>query len=152
MRIVRRILWGLAALLIVLQFFQIDKTNPETDPSKDFFTLVGDAPEDVAYLVKTVCYDCHSHETKYPWYTYIAPINWWIKDHINHGREKLNFSTFGDYPARRAAHKLEECYEEIENGKMPLKSYTWMHTEARLTPQQETLLINWFKEQEKNWK
>lgn len=139
------------ALLVVSQFIQIDKTNPEYDASKDFITMVN-APDDIAHILKTACYDCHSYETKYPWYTYISPLNWWIKDHIVEGREHLNYSTWGDLPARRAAHKLEECYEEIENRKMPLKSYTWAHSEARLTPEQRTLLVDWFKEEEKKAK
>lgn len=150
-RIIRRIVLVLLALLVVAQFFQIDKKNPDYDASKDFITMVN-APEDIAYILKVTCYDCHSYKTKYPWYTSIAPINWWVKDHIDEGREHLNFSTWGDLEQRRAAHKLEECYEEVEEHKMPLKSYTWTHTDARLTPEQRTLLVDWFKEEERKAK
>lgn len=148
-RIIRRIIWVLIGVFIVAQFFQIDKTNPEYDATKDFITMVN-PPEDITYILKTACYDCHSYETKYPWYTNITPVNWWVKDHIDHGREHLNFSTWGDYPARRIGRKLEECHEEVEKGVMPLKSYARAHTEARLTPEQRALVVEWFKEQERN--
>jgi hypothetical protein len=150
-RIIKRIIWGVFAILIIAQFFQIDKTNPEFDASKDFLKVV-DAPEDIAFMLKTTCYDCHSYETKYPWYTSISPINWWVKDHIDEGRDKLNFSIWADYPERRANHKLEECYEEVEKMLMPLRSYTRVHSEARLTPEQRATIVEWFKEQEQKTK
>lgn len=146
-KIIKRIALVLVAIFLVAQFFQIDKTNPDYDASKDFITMVN-APDDIAQMLKVTCYDCHSYETKYPWYTYVTPVNWWIKDHIEEGREHLNFSTWGDLEPRRAAHKMEECYEETEEKHMPLNSYTWAHAEARLTSEQRAQLVDWFKEKE----
>lgn len=126
-----------------MQFVQVDKTNPSSDPALSLSAMV-DIPSDVDVVLKAACYDCHSHETKYPWYFYISPFSWWLKGHINGARENMNFSIWGTYSAEDAAHILEECAEEVEEGKMPLKSYTWGHPEARLSAEQKTLLINWF--------
>ncbi|MCO6480949.1 MAG: heme-binding domain-containing protein [Phaeodactylibacter sp.] len=134
---------ALLAALVIIQFFGIDKTNPPVNQSEEFMTLAA-PPADVAQLIKDACYDCHSHETKYPWYTNIEPVSWWIKDHIEHGREHLNFSAWGAYDAEKKAHKAEECGEEVEKGKMPLKSYLPMHPEARLSDAQRERLSSWF--------
>ena len=135
--------WALLGVLVIIQFFGIDKTNPPVNASEEFMTLAA-PPADVAQLLKDACYDCHSHETEYPWYTNIEPVSWWIAHHIEEARGHLNFSTWGTYNAEKKAHKAEECGEEVEKGKMPLKSYLPMHPEARLTDAQRALLTNWF--------
>lgn len=140
---IKRIGLGLVAVLIIIQFFGIDKENPPVDASKEFMALTA-PPADVADLIKASCYDCHSHETKYPWYTNVAPLSWWIGHHIEEGRAELNFSQWGDYPAEKAAHKAEESAEEIEEKHMPLKSYLITHGEARLTKEQRERLSTWF--------
>lgn len=140
------IISGVIGVLIILQFFQIDKTNPPTDPSKDFMNAVN-PPTEVAAMVKTACYDCHSYQTEYPWYTYTQPLAWWVKDHIDHGRDELNFSEWTEYTAKRADHKLEEAAEYTLNEEMPLPSYTWAHGDARLTEEQRKTLADWFEAQ-----
>lgn len=142
----RTILLGVLAVLIIMQFIRIDKTNPETDPSKDLLTLLN-PPAEIAQMIKVSCNDCHSHHTVYPWYTNIAPFSYWIKHHINEGREHLNFSVWEDYNNKRAHHKLEECYEEVLEGHMPLPSYLWMHGEAKLDSDQQKKLAGWFESQ-----
>ena len=142
----KKVLVGLLIALVLLQFIRIDKTKPETDPNNDFLALL-QPPQDIASIISTTCYDCHSHETTYPWYSNIAPISFWLKGHVNEGRHHLNFSEWATYTNKRAHHKLEECYEEVEEGHMPLPSYTWTHQEARLSEQQRTSLANWFKGQ-----
>ena len=136
---------GLLAIFVVLQFFRIDKTNPPVDSKNDFLTI-SQAPNDIAQMMKAACYDCHSHETKYPWYTNISPVSWWIKGHVDHGKEHLNFSEWGSYSADKAHHKLEECYEEVEGKKMPLTPYIFLHSEAWLTDEQRSQLVEFFKE------
>ncbi|MCB0583915.1 MAG: heme-binding domain-containing protein [Phaeodactylibacter sp.] len=136
---------AILAALVIIQFFGIDKTNPPVIEGESFMA-VAQPPAEVARLLKDACYDCHSHETEYPWYTSIAPVSWWIGHHIEEGREHLNFSTWGTYNAEKKAHKAEECGEEIEKGEMPLTSYLPMHPEARLTAAQKEQLISWFKE------
>ena len=135
--------YALLILLLVMQLFRIDKTNPPADFSKDFITLTQPPPE-IAGMLKTSCYDCHSNATTYPWYTNVAPISWWIKHHINDGRKHLNFSIWGSYTSRKADHKLEECVEMTEEGEMPMTSYTLLHGKAKLSKEQQAALVSWF--------
>lgn len=139
---------GLLAVLVIIQFFRIDKENSETIPRKDFITQTS-PPEAIQKLLKNACYDCHSNTTKYPWYSNVAPISWWVKDHINEGREELNFSNWADYSLKKQIHKMEECWEMIEEGEMPLESYLITHGEAELTAEEKELFIEWFKGMEK---
>jgi hypothetical protein len=136
--------WALLVFIIIAQFFRIDKTNPESDPANDFITINNPPPE-LATLMKNACYDCHSNHTRYPWYTNIAPVSWWIKGHINYAREQVNFSEWTAYDAKKANHKLEECVEWVGEGKMPLKSYAWLHKEAKMTDTQRKELADWFE-------
>ncbi len=140
----RKILLGIAAVLLILQFFQIDKTNPEADPALDFMNI-HNPPGQIASMLKTACYDCHSYHTRYPWYTYTQPLAWWIEDHIDHGREELNFSEWATYSDRRADHKLEEAVEYTLNEEMPLPSYLIAHGDADLSDEQRKILADWFE-------
>ena len=139
----KKILIGVVIVLVGIQFIRIDKTNPPVDASKDFMTIT-DPPEEVEKLIRTSCYDCHSNESTYPWYSNIAPVSWWVKDHINEAREELNFSEWGTYEWKRTDHKLEECAEEVDEGEMPLKSYLIAHSEARLSDEDRAKLVDWF--------
>lgn len=141
--LVKKIGLGLLAVLVLIQFIRIDKTNPPLEPGNDFLTVAG-VPVETGQLIKAACYDCHSHHSVYPWYTNIAPVSWWIKNHINEGRHHLNFSTWNTYEAKKKDHKLEECVEEVKEGHMPIASYTWMHPEAKLSQQQREQLVAWF--------
>lgn len=138
----KKIIFGLIVLLVLIQFIRIDKTNPPVNKSIDFITLTKPSPE-VQGILLTSCYDCHSNETTYPWYTNVAPLSWWLKHHINEGREHLNFSEWGNYPEKRQQHKLEECVEEVNEGEMPLSSYTITHKDAILSPAQQEALSAW---------
>ncbi|MFN0015662.1 MAG: heme-binding domain-containing protein, partial [Saprospiraceae bacterium] len=89
------------------------------------------------------CYDCHSYETRYPWYAQIAPVSWWLSGHVKGGREHLNFNTFAALTAEDRAHALEEIAETVELGEMPLGSYTWIHSSARLSDEQKAALVAW---------
>lgn len=132
----------LLAALIVMQFFRIDKSVPEYNKTNDFITLES-PPEAVSNILVKACYDCHSNETIYPWYSEVAPLSWWLADHIDEGREHLNYSTWGEQSLKRKKHKLEEMIEEVEEGEMPLTSYTLAHWDASLTADEKTALINW---------
>ncbi|MFN8326434.1 MAG: heme-binding domain-containing protein [Flavobacteriaceae bacterium] len=140
----KKILIALLVVLVVIQFFQIDKTNPPVDLNKDFLKI-NNTPADVASVIRASCYDCHSNETKYPWYSSVQPAAWFLKGHIDEGREELNFSTYGDYQTKRKDHKLEEIIELIEKDEMPLASYTIIHKEASLSEENKTKLIEYFK-------
>ncbi|MBA3683078.1 MAG: heme-binding domain-containing protein [Bacteroidetes bacterium] len=140
----KKILVSLLILLIVCQFIQIDKTIKSVNVNTDLIELTKPDAE-IASILKVACYDCHSDQPAYPWYTNIAPFSWWIKHHINEGSHHLNFSEWGNYTQKRKDHKLDECIEMVEDDEMPMTSYTLMHKEAKLTVEQKTLLLNWFK-------
>ncbi|MDK2771086.1 MAG: heme-binding domain-containing protein [Flavobacterium sp.] len=143
----KKIFYILLLAFVVIQFFQIDKTNPPVDESQDFLKI-NNTPEAIATQIKASCYDCHSNESKYPWYSNIQPVAWFLKHHIDEGREELNFSEFGTYTAKRQAHKLDECAELIEKDEMPLSSYTIIHKDAVLDEATQKQLITYFKEME----
>ncbi|MEQ8704259.1 MAG: heme-binding domain-containing protein [Phaeodactylibacter sp.] len=143
-KLIKRILFGLLGIFVILQFFQIDKTNPTAPEGQDFITVI-QPPEDVVQILKDACYDCHSHQTTYPWYTNIQPVGWWLKGHIEEAREHLNFSTWAAYDAEKRAHKAEESAEEVGEGYMPLKAYPLTHPEARLSDEQRDRLVTWFE-------
>ncbi|MBU8881587.1 heme-binding domain-containing protein [Kaistella sp. DKR-2] len=140
----KKVLVILLVAFILIQFFPIDKNNPAPTPQMDFLTIKK-TPETTAALIRNSCYDCHSNETKYPWYTNVQPFAWFLKSHIDEGRKKLNFSTFATYEPKRQAHKLAETVEMIEKGEMPLDSYVLIHSEAKLTAPQQQELIQYFK-------
>lgn len=140
----KNILKVIVAVIVIIQFFRIDKTTSPVEPAKDFISVTN-APAKVAEIIKTSCYDCHSNQTNYPWYTNIAPVSWWIGHHIEEGKEHLNFSKWADYSVKKADHKLEEFYEEVEEGEMPLSSYTNLHGDAKLSDEDKELLISWVK-------
>jgi Haem-binding domain len=138
----KKIIIGLIVLLIAIQFFRIDKTNPPVDQTKDFIALTKPSAE-IEGILRTSCYDCHSNETTYPWYMNVAPLSWWLKHHVNEGREHLSFSTWGNYSEEQQQHKLEEVLEEVLEGEMPLSSYTIVHKETALSPAQQEKLAAW---------
>ena len=109
------------AVIVLIQFFRIDKTTPVSEPDNDMF-MVENVTSDMQSLLKTSCFDCHSNTVTYPWYTNVAPVSWWIKHHINEGREELNFNEWGSYSTKKKLHKLEEIEEMIYENEMPLKS------------------------------
>lgn len=102
-------------------------------------------PDAVKNILERSCNDCHTNYTRYPWYTNIQPIGWWMQEHIDDGKRSLNFSKFGSYTPKDQDHVMEEFREVIEKEEMPLKSYLWMHGEAQLSPKEKALLIDWAK-------
>jgi hypothetical protein len=129
---------GFGALaLVVIQLFPVDRTNPPEDGP-----LVIQDPV-VADIVDRACADCHTHNTTWPWYSRVAPVSWLLKSHVEEGREHLNFSVWQAQEPSRQDHKLEEVVEMVEEGEMPLTSYTLGHPEARLTSEERDTLIRW---------
>jgi len=143
-KIIRIALIVAAILLVIIQFFQIDKTNPKVDVTQDFIQHTN-PPTEIANLLKTACYDCHSHTTKYPWYTNVQPIAWWIKGHVDNGNEHLNFSTWTTYEPKKKTHKIEEMIEKVEGKEMPLLSYMVAHNDAWIDADQRKAMVDWFK-------
>mgnify|MGYP000497978602 CR=1 FL=1 len=144
MKLTRKILIGLLIVLALIQFIRIDKTNPET-VAKDQFHAVEEAPDEVAGIMKRACFDCHSNHTKWPWYSNVAPLSWFVGKHVREGREELNFSEWASYDSKRRHHKLEECMEEVGEGEMPLKGYVVWHDEALISPEDTATLFPYFR-------
>ena len=97
-------------------------------------------------MLRGACYDCHSDETKWPWYNRVAPVSWWLADHVNDGRKELNFSDWPQDP-KRAARKWTAISDEVSSGSMPLRSYTWMHAGARLAAGEREQFAKWAEEE-----
>lgn len=143
---IKKILLVLLIAFIGIQFIRIDKSTPEVNAADDFIAMTKPS-EEVEQILRSACYDCHSYETEYPAYAEIAPVSWWLGEHIEDGRKHLNFSIWGTYEVKKADHKLEECIEEVEEGKMPLDSYTITHGDAKLTEEQIETLNDFFKKE-----
>lgn len=140
----KKVLIVLLVAFVIIQFFRTDKTNPPVNTGTDFL-VIKKTPENVAKIIKTSCYDCHSNETIYPWYSNFQPIGWFLKGHIDDGRKHLNFSNFATYTPQKQADKLDKAAKEVESGGMPLSSFTIIHTNANLSPENKVLLVNYFR-------
>jgi len=132
----------LLIVLVVIQFFKPEKNAGEEIASQQI-TAVNSVPENVQQILKASCYDCHSNTTKYPWYSHIQPIAWFLNDHIVEGKRQLNFSTFATSPAARRYKKFKEIKEQVEKGEMPLQSYTLIHGDAVLSDSQKVAIESW---------
>lgn len=142
MSITKKILIALFVVFIIIQFIKPAKNQSVAQTPNDIFANF-EATESAKQLIQTSCYDCHSNNTVYPWYSEIQPVAWWLADHVNEGKSKLNFSEFASYKPKKADHKLEEVIEMIREGEMPLKSYSLVHGDAKLSESQKTSIISW---------
>ncbi len=138
----RKIVIVLIVILVVLQFIRPER-NHSASASPDDITAHYNVPENVQAILQKACYDCHSNNTNYPWYTNIQPFGLWMQNHVNEGKEELNFSVFNTYSPKKKAHKMGEVVEMVEQGEMPLDSYKWGHKEARLSEEESSLLVSW---------
>jgi hypothetical protein len=140
---IKKILIVLLAALVIIQFIRPAKNNKG---NKDFaITTKYDMPNNVKVVFDKACADCHSNNTKYPWYTNIQPVGYWINHHVNEGKSEINFDEFTNKKIGLQHHKLKEAIEQIEKDEMPLPSYTIIHKDAKLTKEEKDLLINWFQ-------
>ena len=151
MKFVKRILLVLLFLFVVAQFFGPEKNDGELSSLDTFFSETN-PPENVKLILKESCMDCHSDRTRYPWYFNVTPINYWMTDHIDHGKGELNFSKWAEYSLKRKEHKMEEVWEEVNKKEMPLESYTWTHSEASLTDEQIQAVVDWAKTVQDDYK
>ena len=132
----RIFLVALAVLLLGIQLVPVDRSNPPVQGEIE-------APAEVMSVIEESCYDCHSNEVRWPWYAHVAPASWLVAHDVEEGREHLNFSAWSQYDAEERAEKLEEIWEEVEDGKMPLDKYLWLHSDARLTDADRETLRAW---------
>lgn len=141
-KFLKRFFLLLLFVFIALQFVK-SKKNESASLSANDITTKYTVPADVMASLQTSCYDCHSNNSKYPWYNNIQPVSWWLADHIEEGKSKLNFNEFTSYRIGKQFRKLEEINGEIEEGGMPLSSYTLIHGKAKLSAAQKTSIANW---------
>ncbi len=145
MKILKKIAVLALFILIILQFFGPEKNIGDVSDLEPFITETNPSAS-VQTILKTACYDCHSSNTRHPWYSNIEPVSYWMSDHVKHGKDELNFSEWSTYSVKRKDHKLEEVIEEVEEGHMPISSYTWTHGDAVLTEAQIKELADWVTE------
>ena len=138
------VFWCLVGFAII-QFIPVDKVNKPVDKTKNFVE-VKNTQAKVSELIKNACYDCHSDETVYPKYAYIAPFSWSVKSHVNDGREHLNFSVWTTYNDDLKRNMLTKSIQTIENKAMPMSAYIIYHKEANLSQAERGLLIKYFEE------
>ena len=146
-KIFRIIRLAILIIIILIQFVPTEKSNPESDPGKSFFTMVS-VPDEIEGMIKTSCYDCHSNYTNYPWYSSFAPVSWFVTSHVKVGRRHLNFSNWGEYDLKKQREKIEEITEKVHENEMPLKSYLIMHGDAKLSSHQRNEIASWFEKLE----
>lgn len=139
----KKILLAILAVVVLIQFIRPEKNNSQ-NYSNDISKVV-DVPIEVQEILKTSCNDCHSNNTVYPWYSEIAPISWYLASHVNEGKEHLNFSEWTVYNENQKSHIIKDIEEELEEQKMPLKSYLIIHKDAKMTEDQYNTLLNWVK-------
>ena len=142
-RIFRKILLTGLVVFLLMQLYQParNKDNGKVLPAHitNQYTL----PNHVQVILAATCYDCHSNNTKYPWYSYIQPARFFMERHISNGKKNLNFSEFGNYSKRRQESKFGSIIEQVKSGEMPLASYTLLHKNSKLNTKQKETVINW---------
>ncbi|NHF61576.1 heme-binding domain-containing protein [Flavobacteriaceae bacterium TP-CH-4] len=143
----KKLLIGLLLILVVIQFIKPDK-NESNDLTYDMAKKYN-VPADVNNLLQVSCNDCHTNKTEYPWYANVQPVAWWLDHHVQDGKKHLNFSEFTNRPLYVQNHKFDEIIEMVDEGEMPLASYTYfgLHPKANLTDEQRTMITDWAKAQ-----
>lgn len=132
----KKIMAAITVVMAGIQFIAVRRTNPTT-------TMEVDANDATRQILKRSCYNCHSNETVWPWYSHIAPISWLVVDDVTEAREHLNFSEWDKYNPKQQSHKIEEMIEEIKEGEMPLTLYLIMHPGAKMADEDVMVLTKW---------
>ena len=136
MKTVKLIALILLVVFVGIQFIPTD-LNQNKNISKTDFLLVNKTPKNISRILKKSCYDCHSNNTNYPWYNKIQPTAWFLESHVQKGKKELDFSVWSEYSIRRKKSKLKSIMSQIRDNKMPLSSYTFIHSDAALTKKEK---------------
>ena len=137
--------WGFVVLVVLFlgaQAFQPDRTNPPVDETQTIYASLH-VPLEVRSILERSCNDCHSHQTIWPWYSYVAPTSWLTASDVQTGRRMLNLSTWGTYKKSRMLNKLDQISDQLSDGKMPLRKYLLMHPNAKLSKAEVDLVTSW---------
>ena len=129
-------------VLVGIQFIPT-KLNQSSEVLESDFMNVYIVPKKLEIIIKTSCYDCHSNNTKYPWYNKVQPMSWFLENHIAEGKAELNFSEYGDYSKRRKRNKLRSIASQVKDGNMPLASYTIIHNNTKLSEKEKIEIEEW---------
>ena len=141
-KILRWVVIALAVGFTVIQLIQPDRSNPPTDQAMVIEAKLNfRAP--ISTMLKASCYDCHSNETRWPWYSNVAPVSWLVADDVHTGRRHLNFSEWGKYPKSKQILKLGQIYEQVSKGDMPIVKYLYMHSDAKLSQANRDSITAW---------
>jgi hypothetical protein len=140
--LVRRIAVALIAGALAIQLARPARTNPPTDPARTMMSIAPVTPEANAVLERA-CRDCHSNDTRWPWYSNVAPISWFVIDHVNHGRRHFNYSDWAQYDGDQVSRILKNTCAMTRKGEMPIASYMWIHSEASITDRDIVALCDW---------
>ena len=138
----KKILLALLLVFVAMQFIRPARNGSNTEQAADMVTHFT-TPANVAGILRTSCYDCHSNNTRYPWYSNVQPIGWILTNHVNDGKQELNFNEFTTYSKRRQLSKFKSIHNSIKDGSMPLSSYTLLHSDAKLSKESKTSLLQW---------
>ncbi len=139
---VKKILLFLLLAFIVIQFIH-PKPNKSQGDQPNQIGKMYDVPENVKSILVKACNDCHTNNTRYPWYSNIQPVDWWLTNHIKEGKAHLNLDEYTKRPLRYQYHKMEEIVEQVKEGHMPLNSYLWIHKDAKLNDAEKTTITDW---------
>jgi hypothetical protein len=137
---IKKIFYVGLIIFLLMQLYQPARNISYEKLTTTSYTKVYQVPKNVASVLQTSCYDCHTNNTRYPWYSYIQPVRFFMDSHINKGKENLNFSEWGNYSNRKQNNKLDRIAKEIKANEMPLSSYIFIHKKAILTPSQKKKL------------
>ena len=143
MRSLKKILIVLLVVLAIIQFFRPKRNVSEQKISPNDITAVYTVPTDVQSILSKACNDCHSNNTRYPWYANIQPVAWWLDHHIKEGKRGLNFNEFSTYRIRKQYRRMEDIVDLVKKDEMPLASYTIIHTDAKLSDGEKQALTTW---------
>ncbi|GAB3921369.1 heme-binding domain-containing protein [Mucilaginibacter myungsuensis] len=131
-------------VVVGIQFLPQQRNENNESAGHDLYRTLP-VPERIGIILKRSCYDCHSNSTRYPWYAKVQPIRWWLDGHIRDGKKELNFDEFGNYSRRRRQSKLGAVANSVEDGTMPLSTYTLIHQSAKLSDTEKQLIISWMR-------
>lgn len=139
---IRKILLVLLLALIVIQFIHPARNKAE-GAQANFIGNKYPVPQDVKDILAKACYDCHSNNSRYPWYSKLQPVDWWITNHIKEGKAEFNFDEYLARSPRYQYNKIHDVSELTEKHEMPLNSYLWIHKDAKLTDDEIKKVVNW---------
>lgn len=138
----KKILLAVLVVFIIIQFIHPSRNISQGEQPGNIAHAFN-VPVEVKTILDKACMDCHSNNTRYRWYFKIQPLDWWLTNHINEGKDELNFDEYRNKPLRYQYHKMESTVDQVKKGEMPLDSYLWVHKDAILTETEKNLLINW---------